>query len=73
MSDKRHKFWMVWREGSPKTCHRHQTKSDAQEEAERLAQTCPGETFYVLKSVLALEAQRPPIKRLKLVPDTIPF
>ena len=73
MNDKRLKFWMVWREGSAQTRFRHQTKPEAELEAERLAQLNPGETFYVLKAVSALEAQKPPIKHLKLVPDTIPF
>ncbi len=73
MNDERYKFWMVWREGTPTTRHRHHSKKNAEAEAERMAQGSPGETFFVLKAVGALQAQKPPVKRLKLTQDHIPF
>lgn len=69
----RHKFWMVWREGTPTTRHRHQFKVDADAEAERLAKMNPGETFFVLKTVSAMTAHAPKVERHKLTQDPIPF
>lgn len=69
----RYRFWMVWREGSPTTKFRHYTRANAEIEAERLARQCPGETFYVLKSVAALASEPQPVKKLKLIKDEIPF
>lgn len=67
------KFWMVWREGSPTTNHRHLSRADADAEAERLAKINPGECFYVLKTVGAVAADHPPVRRLKLTQDDVPF
>ena len=68
------KFWMVWREGTPSTRHRHYSRSEATREAERLAKNCPGETLYVMKSVEAMTSESQPVKRVKLVKcDDIPF
>ena len=54
-------FWMVWRENGSQPTHRHYSKEDALNEAGRLALTCPGEVFYVLKSTAAVAAD---IRRL---------
>ena len=67
------KFWMVWRENSPTTRHRHLTKREAEDEAERLAQIHPGETFYVLKTVAAMSANHPPVERHNLSLDEVPL
>lgn len=70
------KFWMVWREGTPVTKHRHQFKVEAEKEAERLAAANPGEVFFILKTVDAISARKPAppvIERFKLVQDHIPF
>lgn len=45
------RFWMVWRSpGHPPTM-RHASRLLAQKEAERLAECCPGESFFVLEAV----------------------
>lgn len=69
----KYKFWMVWREESPITKFRHYTKTDALNEAERLASANPGEVFYVLKSTAAVVADKPNTRQLKLTRDQIPF
>lgn len=73
MSNEAYKFWMVWRENSPTTRFQHMTKQDAEREAERLAKSHPGETFFVLKSVSGIVADAPKVTRLKLIQDEIPF
>lgn len=67
------KFWMVSREQSPITKHRHQFKVQAVEEAERLAAANPGQIFYVLKTTAAMVCENPPVNRLKLKSGEIPF
>jgi len=75
MSEKRDKFWMVWRENSPTTRYRHWSKQAAKREAERLSQQNPGEVFYVLKTTAAMITEPSPVKKVKLVEayDQIPF
>ncbi len=66
------KFWMVLRSGGNSPTFRHPSKEAAIQEAERLATSAPGETFYVLKTTAALRATSN-IERLKITPDDIPF
>lgn len=73
MTNDRFIFWMVWREGSPTTNHRHQSKSLALREAERLSRSNPGQVFYVLKTTAAVISEPQPVRRLELVADEIPF
>ena len=69
----RYKFWMVWRDGTPVTTHRHPCKPDAVEEAQRIASLRPGEAVYVLKTTAAFTAEKAPITHHTLVQDEIPF
>lgn len=75
MSREIDKFWLVWRAGSPMTKFRHFEKQSAVGEAERLARQNPGETFYVLKTTAAVEAELPPVTHYKLTKesDELPF
>ena len=44
------KFWLVWNQsGGPPTVI-HNTSKSANDEAKRLAATCPGQSFVVLES-----------------------
>lgn len=47
------KFWMVWRDYSPTTKHRHLTKLEAQIEADRIARLPEnlGKKVYVLEAI----------------------
>lgn len=73
------KFWMVHGigQGAPRYCHAK--KADAQAEAARLAQQCPGIIFVVLAAVDAYMAPQPQVKlvpvvkRPPLADDGIPF
>lgn len=69
-------FYMVW---SPTGIHapryRHETRQAATAEAERLAQKCPGQRFYVLAAV-SCSAVPPITEKLTLPPEDdndIPF
>lgn len=53
-------FWLVWREGGGVPTYKHVTLSNAMREAERLAKSLPGDTFYVMElkcSVIKQEVQ----------------
>lgn len=71
------KFWMVMGmdQGPPR--YRHQTKTSAQKEAQRLAALSPGSVFVVLTAVDGYAAANPVMTRFKvekdLFPDDIPF
>ena len=60
-----HRFWMV--KGAGPTNYRHDTRAEAEAEAERLARCSPGECFYVLEAVTA--HIRRDVERIKLGPD----
>jgi hypothetical protein len=44
-------FWLVWNESGYPPRYRHDTEDGAVREAERLARTNPGQSFYVLEAV----------------------
>jgi hypothetical protein len=44
-------FWLVWNDGKGLPKMRHPTEQSARAEAERLAFTCPGQQFHVLKLI----------------------
>ena len=69
----RYEFWMVWRENGYQPSHRHKTKSSALNEATRLAKLNPGDVFFVLKATAGVVTDDPDIKRVKFIPDEIPF
>ena len=74
MSSEVLKFWMVWRDGTPYSRHRHYTKASALQEAERIAGLAPGEIVYVVKTVAALRQSLAPVERLSFAADDgIPF
>ena len=72
-SEERLRFWMVWNQGTPTTRYRHSTKAEAVREAERLSQQNPGDTFFVLKATVAMVADVPTVRRLRLIEEEIPF
>lgn len=73
------KFWVVWNPEGRSPTYRHFTKKSAQDEAERLANQCPGQTFTVLAAVDAYRAEVSPAKAVKIArpkpeaDDGIPF
>ncbi|MAH03970.1 MAG: hypothetical protein CL561_00220 [Alphaproteobacteria bacterium] len=50
-------YFLVWNPDTGRTNHKHETKSDAEREATRLARVNPGETFVVLASVSQFQKQ----------------
>lgn len=51
------KFWMVWNPDGRAPTRMHGTRETADAEAERLARSCPGNTFFVLKAVGGTQSQ----------------
>jgi hypothetical protein len=51
------KFWLVWGEGRGNPTRKHLTATEAEAEAHRLAENCPGVKFHVLQSTLSLEGK----------------
>lgn len=66
-------FWMVWRENGYTPTRQHRSKAEARAEAERLAKANPGNVFFVLKATAGVLADNPNTRRVKFVPDLIPF
>ena len=67
---------MVWRASSGICNFQHFSKEAAENEARRLANSCPGERFFVIKTVTAFEANVCPAQRVTFGPatdDGIPF
>lgn len=44
-------FWVVWNPARNAPFVKHESRDRAQAEAERLARTAPGESFYVLAAL----------------------
>lgn len=44
-------FWMVWNPQAGPPLAKHNKRSEAISEAERLAMKCPGSSFYVLEAI----------------------
>ena len=72
-----HKFWMVWSPSGGAPHRQHLTRSEADDEATRLARVNPGRMFLVLKAVGGFSADQPKVKPVEiggpLVDDGIPF
>lgn len=66
------KFWMVWNPDGGKPQYRHSYKVNALAEAERLAKTHPGETFYVLEATEARIVENP-VRTILLDKEDLPF
>lgn len=70
------RFWFVWNPSASLPRHRHNSKADAQREAERLAALHPGHQFIVLKAVGGACSQITPPEPIQFVTsdtDDIPF
>jgi hypothetical protein len=70
-------FWLVWCPTGPyggHPTHRHETEPHARNEARRLACRNPGQRFFVLQAVAAIE-KPPEIIETTLLPsdDGVPF
>ena len=69
-------FWMVWNpKGRPPTFP-HTSRADADTEAARLAELCPGQQFVVLKAMGGFEVPKTQAKKMKMsafVGNFIPF
>ena len=52
-------FYLVWNESGFPPRFRHQTRHDAQREAERLATMTKGQSFYVLHAVSVSSTPKP--------------
>lgn len=66
-------FWLVWCPTGPTLPRfRHQSAESAQQEAERLAATHPGKTFYVLEPQYSVNCGPVRISYLNL-DDGVPF
>lgn len=63
-------FFLVWEPNRGYTQKRHDTKSKAIKEAERLAHKEPGEEFFVLEA-LTMSTTEKPVKTIVL--DDLPF
>lgn len=73
MTTKTTPYWLVWMEGGgPPTVH-HDTQSDAETEAERLAKQFPGRRFVVLVPIARFTEQRVTIERFEVDDDSVPF
>lgn len=70
---KRIQFWVVWHDGGSPPTFRHHSKQSALTEAERLAKTCAGEVFFVLKATAGVRAKEPDLERIVFEADPIPF
>ncbi len=66
-------FYLVWRDGGNVPRFQHATLSKAEAEAERLAMSNPGETFYVLIPSCRFAEKRVVCERFDINADEIPF
>lgn len=64
-------FWLVWNPAGSNPGYRHESRSGALAEAERLASMNPGSEFYVLCAVT--RSKRPPMVETTVLFDGIPF
>jgi hypothetical protein len=53
------KFWFVWNPASRAPTHKHESKTSANEEAARLAQANPEQTFIVLEALGHFRTRKP--------------
>lgn len=67
------KFWWVWRlNGGMPTVH-HTSRAQADHEAERLARSNPGDSFYVLEAVSITRKRDVEVVALRDSEEGIPF
>lgn len=59
-----HGFWMVWSPEGRSPTVAHPYRSDADQEARRLAEENPGRHFFVLQSVEGYKAKHPKVKSI---------
>lgn len=72
--DKASGFYVVWNPARGAPTVRHRTRPAAAEEAERLARSNPGQTFFVLATVAVAEVPVPvALRELEPVDMGIPF
>lgn len=64
MTDTANGFWVVWNPTARPPTVAHQSRTEAENEAKRLACKCPGEVFIVLKSVSGFSAKPPCANRI---------
>lgn len=64
-------FFLVWREGGGSPTFKHERQDGAAGEAERLARAHPGERFFVLAPLQAIE--RSDVIRTRYHLDELPF
>jgi len=69
MEDKQ--FWTVWNHNGRVSMDRYDTEYGAIQNAERLAQHYPGETFFVLEAVASRCVNS--MQRINLRPEELPF
>ncbi len=70
------RFWMVWNSQGRQPTRRHFRRDASDREAERLASSNPGQSFFVLKAVGGVKAGLTPITGIKMDrvdDDEIPF
>lgn len=67
MENQTERFWMVWNPSRNAPTHRHYSREGAQNEALRLSQCNPDQTFFVLKAVAGFVAPAPVPEPIKLV------
>jgi hypothetical protein len=64
------KFWVVWSPQGRTPTVQHWNRASADTEAKRLAQTHPGQDFFVLKASRGFRGVEPPEPTtLKMIPD----
>jgi hypothetical protein len=65
-------FYVVWNPAAGPPSRQHETRGEAQTEAERLAERSKGEAFYVLHAV-SVSISPKPVETTILDGDGIPF
>ena len=74
LNPKRDRYWLVHNPQRTAPVVRHYLRGDADNEATRLAEKHPGETFYVLEVVSAFAAEvSPPAACIITTPSAVPF
>ena len=53
------KFWLVWNPQGSNPRYQHNSRQDAETEAERLALQCPGHAFFVLEAICSKKKIQP--------------
>lgn len=72
MSEQLDRFWLVWNFNGGEPRQRHASFEDADREAQRMAQSHPGNTFVVLTAAKAYKSMRP-VEEIELTEPDMPF